>query len=80
MMMNHLARTLYVLSHTFCATSQILACYYVCVIGHLHVCHSLSQDGWTPFHAACHEGHVQIAELLLQAGASLEMETEVRWE
>ena len=51
---------------------------YVCVIGHLHVCHSLSQDGWTPFHAACHEGHAQVAELLLQAGASLEMETEVR--
>ena len=38
------------------------------------------KDGWTPFHAACHEGHAQVAELLLQAGASLEMETEVRWD
>ena len=40
---------------------------------------TLSQDGWTPLHAACQEGHVQVAELLLQAGASVEQETEVRW-
>ena len=39
----------------------------------------LSQDGWTPLHVACQEGHVQVAELLLQAGASVEQETEVRW-
>ena len=38
------------------------------------------KDGWTPFHAACHEGHVQVAERLLQAGASVEKETEVRWD
>jgi len=39
----------------------------------------LSQDGWTPLHVACQEGHAQVAELLLQAGASVEQETEVRW-
>ena len=53
---------------------------YICVIEHLHVCHSLPKDGWTPFHAACHEGHAQVAEMLLQAGASVELETEVRWD
>ena len=36
------------------------------------------QNGWTPFHAACHERHDQVAELLLQAGASVELETKVR--
>ena len=40
---------------------------------------TLSQDGWTTLHAACREGHVQVAELLLHAGASVEQETEVRW-
>ena len=53
---------------------------YICVTEHLHVCHSLPKDGWTPFHAACHEGHAQVAEMLLQAGASVELETEVRWD
>ena len=32
----------------------------------------LSQDGWTPLHVACQEGHNQVVELLLQAGASVE--------
>ena len=39
---------------------------------------ALSQNGWTPFHDACQEGHYQVAELLLQAGASVEQETKVR--
>ena len=38
----------------------------------------LLQDGWTPLHAACQEGHDEVAELLLQAGASVDQETEVR--
>ena len=38
----------------------------------------LSQDGITALHAACHEDHTQVAELLLQAGASVEQEEEVR--
>ena len=40
---------------------------------------TLSQDGWTPLHAACQEGHAQIAKLLLQARASVELEAKVRW-
>ena len=40
---------------------------------------TLSQDGWTPLHVACQEGHTQVAELLLQAGASVDLETKVRW-
>ena len=39
----------------------------------------LSQDEWTPLHVACQEGHYQVAELLLQAGASVKLETKVRW-
>ena len=39
----------------------------------------LSQDGFAALHVACQEGHVQVAELLLQAGASMEQETKVRW-
>ena len=50
------------------------------VIEHLHICHSLPKDGWTPLHSACHEGHTQVPELLLQPGASVEQETEVRWD
>ena len=40
---------------------------------------TLPQDGATALHAACQEGHYQVAELLLQAGASVDQETEVRW-
>ena len=40
---------------------------------------TLPQDGWTPLNVACDKGHYQIAELLLQAGASVEQETKVRW-
>ena len=68
---------------TFCVhsvCSVMNPCLLLCIIKHLHVYHYLSKDGWTPFHAACHEGHVQVAELLLQAGASLEKETEVTWD
>lgn len=44
------------------------------------LCHcTLLQDGWIPLHVASQEGHVQVAELLLQAGASVEQETKVRW-
>ena len=49
-----------------------------CVTEHVDILLTLLQDGWTPFHAACQEGHDQVAELLLQAGASVDQETEVR--
>ena len=39
----------------------------------------LSQDGATALHLACLGGHNQIAELLLQAGASVDQKTKVRW-
>ena len=38
----------------------------------------LSQDGTTALHAACLGGHDQVAELLLQAGASVEQEKKAR--
>jgi len=38
----------------------------------------LLQDGFTALHAACLEGHDSIVSLLLQAGASMDKETEVR--
>ena len=37
------------------------------------------QCKWTSLHRACQEGHTQVAELLLQAGASVDLETKVRW-
>ena len=40
---------------------------------------TLPQDGFAPLHVACFGGHYQVAELLLQAGASVEQETKVRW-
>ena len=40
---------------------------------------TLPQDGFAAIHATCQEGHTQVAELLLQAGASVEQETKVRW-
>ena len=40
---------------------------------------TISQNGFAALHNASQEGHYQIAELLLQAGASVEQETKVRW-
>ena len=37
-----------------------------------------SFTGWV-LYAACQEGHDQVAELLLQAGASVNQKTEMRW-
>ena len=38
-----------------------------------------SQAGATALHAACLEGHDQVVELLLQAGASVDEKAKVRW-
>ena len=46
-------------------------CTLICIVD--------SQGGCTLLHYACQEGHYQVAELLLQAGASVELETKVRW-
>ena len=40
---------------------------------------SLSQDGFAALHVACQEGHDRVAEMLLKAGASVELKTKVRW-
>ena len=37
-----------------------------------------SQDGVTALHLACLGGHNQVAELLLQAGASVDQKVKVR--
>ena len=39
----------------------------------------LSQNGATALHVACLGGHNQVVELLLQAGASVDQNTKVRW-
>ena len=39
----------------------------------------LSQNGDTALHVASEEGHNQVVELLLQAGASVDQKTKVRW-
>ena len=39
---------------------------------------TLSQIGFAALHVACFGGHAEVAELLLQAGASVELETNVR--
>ena len=39
---------------------------------------TVSQDGFASLHVACQEGHAQVGELLIQAGASVEQETKVR--
>ena len=40
----------------------------------------LTQAGATALLAACLESHHQVVELLLQAGASVNQKTEVRWQ
>ena len=39
----------------------------------------LSQNGATALHLACLGDHNKVVELLLQAGASVDHEIEVRW-
>ena len=41
---------------------------------------TVSQDRFAALHVAYQEGHTQVAELLLQAGASVDQETEVSWD
>ena len=54
--------------------------HFIIVTGHyLSLLDFLSQDGSVALHAACQEGHVRVTKLLLQAGASLDQETKVRW-
>jgi hypothetical protein len=33
----------------------------------------LPQFGWTPLHLACSQGHVEVATLLLSAGAQVDV-------
>jgi hypothetical protein len=50
-------------------------------LGSVSVClnDSLSlQFGWTPLHYACSGGHVEVVTVLLSAGASIEVQTQVR--
>ena len=37
-----------------------------------------NNQGKTPLHYACHEGHAQIAQLLLTEGATIERSVEVK--
>jgi hypothetical protein len=37
----------------------------------------LSQDGWTPLFSACYKGHVNVAEMLLSRGASVDHQNNV---
>ena len=50
---------------------------------HVHVAHQVVaffmyiQEGYTPLHNASQEGHDRIVEILLQAGASVDLQTKV---
>lgn len=32
------------------------------------------QEGWSPLHAACSEGHVEVVKTMIELGAKLELE------
>ena len=49
----------------------------MCLLVHIDF-HCCLQLGSTPLYLASQEGHIQVAELLLQAGASVDKEKEVR--
>ena len=49
----------------------------MCSLVHIDF-HCCSQLGSTPLYLASQEGHIQVTELLLQAGASVDQENEVR--
>ena len=55
-----------------------------CLPVHVHVTHQVVgffmyiQEGFTPVHNAIQEGHDGIVEILLQAGASVDLQTKVR--
>ena len=38
-----------------------------------------SDDGWTPLHQATDNGHKEIAELLIAAGANVNAKTDTGW-
>ena len=37
-----------------------------------------AQDGWTPLHKAASNGHVEIAQMLMDKGANIEATDEVQ--
>ena len=59
-------------------SGELLSIGYSVLHVHSYLLLTVSQDGSAALHAACQEGHAQVAELLLQAGASVEQETKVR--
>ena len=52
---------------------------YFCTITEIPTYHFLmhSQDGYSPLHKACEKGYDGIVEKLLQAGATVDLQTEV---
>ena len=38
---------------------------------------TLLQNGWTPLHFACYEGHTEVVEILIKHGAQLDIRDEV---
>ena len=61
-------------------TSPHLSIDFNCLPICLQLCGIPLQNGFAALQSACKEGHYQVAELLLQAGASVELETKVRWD
>jgi ankyrin repeat protein len=45
----------------------------------VQMCALLQNDGWTPLHLASQEGHVKMAEILIQMGADVCSLTKNGW-
>ena len=56
--------------------SLLILEHYKCTHTHTHM-HTHPQDGFFPLHGASQEGHSGIVEMLLQAGAIVDLQTKV---
>ena len=67
-------------THTYAHATQICMYIYAYKTTHTHTCTNNTmcmQDGFFPLYAVSQEGHDRVVEMLLQAGATVDLQNKV---